>query len=67
MKTTWRERNNITTIDIVFGIIIATCVLMLLGANLARPEIEQRVIYDQQIYVEPDGILVEYKGETYIY
>lgn len=62
---TWRERNDISIVDVVFGFVITALVLLLLGANLARPEIERRVIHEQRIYVEPDGVVVEYKGETY--
>ncbi len=47
--------------------IVASCVLLLLGANIARHETEQRVIREQQIYVEDGQAVIEYNGEIYVH
>ena len=54
-------------LEIVLVGIVASCVLLLLGANIARHEIEQRVILGQRIYVEDGRILIEYDGEIYVH
>ena len=66
MKQTFRKRHNLTTLDVVLAVIIAICVLLLVGANLARTEIEKRTIEEQEIYVTPEGnVLVQHKGNVY--
>ena len=59
------KRHDLTWVDVTMAIIILTCVLLLVGANLARREIEERVIREQRIYVTPDGVYAEYKGKIY--